>query len=695
MMALKNNLMAKLTSGDRLDRPEALALWDLDLLTLGRLADRARWRLHPEPTVTYVVDRNINYTNICVSGCRFCAFFRPPESPEGFVLDDQTLHRKLTETLELGGSGVLLQGGLNPELPLSYYEDLVRFIRAHDLHVHGFSPPEITFFSRQSGLSITDVLKRLMAAGLGSIPGGGAEILVDRVRQNLSPHKCAAGEWLEVMAAAHTLGLRTTATMMFGHLETPAERTEHLLRIRDLQDDTGGFTAFIPWSFQPTNTSLRGEAAGSWEYLKTLAISRLVLDNVKNLQVSWVTQGGKIAQVALAFGANDFGSTMIEENVVAAAGVTFRLSESAINYLITSAGYVPQRRDHVYRFLGGGSQGPVAPAPSPNTLSFSGPEKSGPKAPPSPALTRGWEGGLGGGQGVAPPGPHPNTPKIAIIARVGAHRDFLGKGAKYLGGEARATPFGQSNPVHLFEHEGHTFAVLSRHGEEGYHVAAAFVNDRANLYALKDLGVEKVLAWCAPGAINLAMEPGHLAVPDDILDETRGGPYTFFPGRGLGFVRQNPVFCPELRQSVIRALKSGPFRSHEKGVYVATSGPRLETPAEIRKFKMLGGDLVGMTLVPEVFLARELQLCYAALCYVVNFAEGIKDRPFQPGVLFEGLATPEEVARVQKVEAAMAELVLRLLPELAAAPRECSCSRLMERYRVRGDIGPEWRTWFK
>ena len=259
----------------------------------------------------------------------------------------------------------------------------------------------------------------------------------------------------------------------------------------------------------------------------------------------------------------------------------------------------------------------------------------------------------------------------------------------------QATPFGESNPVHLFEHEGSTFAVLSRHGEEGYHVGAAFVNDRANLYALKDLGVEKILAWCAPGAINEAMAPGHLAVPDDILDETRGGPYTFFPGRGLGFVRQNPVFCPELRQAVIRTLENGPFPLHAQGVYVATSGPRLETPAEITKFGRLGGDLVGMTLVPEVFLARELELCYAALCYVVNFAEGIKDRPYQPGVLFEGLATPEEVARVQAVEGAMAELVLRLVPALAAAPRECGCNRLMERYRRRGDIGPEWHTWFK
>ena len=243
----------------------------------------------------------------------------------------------------------------------------MRFIRGHGLHVHGFSPPEIMYFSRRSGLTVSQVLERLMAAGLGSIPGGGAEILVDRVRQNLSPNKCSAGEWLEVMAAAHKLGLRSTATMMFGHVETRAERTEHLLRVRDLQDDTGGFTAFIPWSFQPHCTDLGGEAAGSWDYLKTLAISRLVLDNVPNLQVSWVTQGGKIAQVALAFGANDFGSTMIEENVVAAAGVTFRLSENEIKHLITSAGYRAQRRDHRVPLVGlrEGARGQWPPAPSP------------------------------------------------------------------------------------------------------------------------------------------------------------------------------------------------------------------------------------------------------------------------------------------------------------------------------------------
>ena len=355
-----STIIAKIEAGARLLPKEALALWDLDLLTLGRLANRVRVRLHPEPQVTYVVDRNINYTNICVSGCRFCAFYRPPGAPGGYVLSEAELAPKLQETKDLGGSGILLQGGLNPDLPLSYYENLVKFIRQYGLRVHGFSPPEIVFLSHQTGLSLTQVLERLVSAGLNSIPGGGAEILVDRVRSALSPRKCTAAQWLEVMAAAHRLGLATTATMMFGHLETLAERTEHLLKIRDLQDETRGFTAFIPWSFQPGGTALGGETAGSWEYLKTLAVSRLVLDNVPNLQVSWVTQGAKIAQIALSFGANDFGSTMLEENVVAATGVTFRLSETEIRRLITSAGYEPRIRDHGYGSVAEGGRGLAA-----------------------------------------------------------------------------------------------------------------------------------------------------------------------------------------------------------------------------------------------------------------------------------------------------------------------------------------------
>jgi 5'-methylthioadenosine phosphorylase len=288
----------------------------------------------------------------------------------------------------------------------------------------------------------------------------------------------------------------------------------------------------------------------------------------------------------------------------------------------------------------------------------------------------------------------PGYPTLAIIARVGAHADFVRRNLRLENTARYDTPFGRSNPVHLFSHGDIPFFVLSRHGEAGYQVSAPFVNDRANLYALKSLGVDKILAWCAPGAINAAMAPGDLVIPDDILDEGHQQPYTFFPGRGLGFVRQNPVFCPELRQLLIQTLGRGPFPVHPGGVYTATTGPRLETPAEIRKYKILGGDLVGMTLVPEVFLARELELCYAAICYVVNYAEGIKNRPYQPGILFEGLATPQEIQRVKDVEAAFADLVIDLLPDLAQAPRQCPCPWLMERYRQRGDIGPDWRGWF-
>lgn len=286
-------------------------------------------------------------------------------------------------------------------------------------------------------------------------------------------------------------------------------------------------------------------------------------------------------------------------------------------------------------------------------------------------------------------------PRVAIIARVGGHKAFQTHGLEPHRSQAHPTPFGTSNPIHLFTHQGVDFAVLSRHGEAGYQVSAPFVNDRANLYALKALGVDKILAWCAPGAINVTMAPGHLVVPHDILDESKGGPATFFPERGLGFIRHNPVFCPELRAQLIQTLSDGQFPLHPQAVYVATTGPRLETPAEIRKFRLCGGDLVGMTLVPEVFLARELELCYAALCYVVNFAEGLKERPYQPGVLFEGLATPAEMAQVQAVEAAYAELVLKLLPHLAATPRQCPCPWLMERYRRRGDLGEDWQAWFR
>jgi 5'-methylthioadenosine phosphorylase len=237
--------------------------------------------------------------------------------------------------------------------------------------------------------------------------------------------------------------------------------------------------------------------------------------------------------------------------------------------------------------------------------------------------------------------------------------------------------------------------VLSRHGEGGYDLSAPFINHRANLYALKDLGVEKILAWVAPGSLRAELAPGDLAVPHDVLDEGRGGSHTFFPGVGWGFIRHHPLFCPELRTALLEALEGVAFPVHREGVYVATTGPRLETAAEIRKFRLLGGDLVGQTLVPEVFLARELELCYAGLTYVVNYAEGLMARPYRPGVLFEGLATPEEAARVAAVEAAFGELMLSILPALAGGGRDCPCPRLLERYRLRGDIRGDWRTWVR
>ena len=351
--------MATRSSGNRLERGEARKLWDADLLYLGAAADAVRRRLNPGTRVTFVVDRNINYTNICLSGCRFCAFYRVPGAKDGYVLDQAALEGKLKELINHGGSGVLLQGGLNPDLPFKYYEDLLETIRRAGLKAHAFSPPEIIFLARKFKLSLKEILSRFIRAGLSSIPGGGAEILVERVRRRISPGKCTAGEWLEVMEAAHNLGLKTSATMMFGHIETREERLSHLFKIRDLQDKTGGFSAFIPWTFQPGGTALGGGGAGAAEYLRTLAVSRLVLDNVPHLQVSWVTQGPKIAQVALKFGADDFGSTMLEENVVAATGVGYRLSREEIESIIKEAGYQPEVRDHQYELEGdsGGGRG--------------------------------------------------------------------------------------------------------------------------------------------------------------------------------------------------------------------------------------------------------------------------------------------------------------------------------------------------
>ena len=347
------SIKEKVFSKQRLDADDALILFDqADLLELADLAGQRRRDLHPEPVVTFVSDRNINYTNVCVSGCKFCAFFRPPGHPDGYVIKTSDLDKKIEETLALGGTQILLQGGMNPDLDLNYYTSLLQHIKnKFKIHIHGFSPTEIVFLADLSALSIEKVLETLINAGLDSIPGGGAEILVDEIRQKISPNKCSADKWLEVMKTAHHLGLKTTATMMFGHIEEKNHIIEHLLKLRNLQDETGGFTAFIPWTFQPGNTKIDVRPLTAVEYLRVLAISRLVLDNIKNLQVSWVTQGDKIAQLGLAFAANDFGSTMIEENVVAAAGVKFRLSRSEIIRLIENAGYTALQRDCFYNVI--------------------------------------------------------------------------------------------------------------------------------------------------------------------------------------------------------------------------------------------------------------------------------------------------------------------------------------------------------
>jgi cyclic dehypoxanthinyl futalosine synthase len=302
--------------------------------------------------VTYVIDRNINYTNVCVSECRFCAFYRSPDSPDAYVLTHEELRGKIEETVELGGTQILMQGGMHPDLRLDFYRDMLKFIKENfGIHIHAFSPPEIIHIAKVEDRSVREILENLRAAGLDTIPGGGAEILADGVRSEISPHKCTADEWINVMRTAHSIGMRTTATMMFAHLESHEDRVEHLQRVRSLQDETGGFTAFIPWTFQPLNTDIDVASAGGVEYLRTLAISRLFLDNVANVQASWVTQGSKIAQLALRFGANDLGSTMIEENVVRAAGVTFRLSLEEMRAIIADAGFAPRQRDCYYNLI--------------------------------------------------------------------------------------------------------------------------------------------------------------------------------------------------------------------------------------------------------------------------------------------------------------------------------------------------------
>ncbi|MBI4684251.1 MAG: dehypoxanthine futalosine cyclase [Nitrospirae bacterium] len=364
---------------NRINKKQALSLLkNADLLDLGQRADEMREEIHPEKIVTFIVDRNINYTNICINKCAFCAFWRDKKDRDAYVLNKDELFKKIEETIDLGGTQILIQGGLHPDFGIEYYIDLLKNIKSRfDINVHGFSPPEIFYIADKSDLTIMETLKILKTSGLDSIPGGGAEILSDRVREILSPKKIKSSSWLRVMEEAHRLGMRTTATMMLGSIEKPEDIIEHLDAIRTLQDKSasggGGFTAFIPWTFQPGNTELARKSkrvkgnrktsallrygtsalhpATAVEYLRVLALSRIYLDNIKNIQASWVTQGLKIAEVALRFGANDFGSTMIEENVVASTGVSYRVEMEDIIRAIKNAGFIPAQRDTYYKIL--------------------------------------------------------------------------------------------------------------------------------------------------------------------------------------------------------------------------------------------------------------------------------------------------------------------------------------------------------
>lgn len=346
-------ILKKALDGERLSMAEGVALLQSnDLVAIGQVAHQIRLRKHPKNLVTFVIDRNINYTNICKVKCRFCAFYRSEDDADAYVLSYEEIYRKIEETLAVGGTQILMQGGINPSLPFEWYLDLLKGIKErYNVHIHSFSPPEIVHLAEISGLSLKETIAALREAGLDSIPGGGAEILDNRVRHYISPRKITWEQWMEVMIIAHQLGMKTTATMMFGSVESPEERVAHMVRLREVQDQTGGFTAFIPWSFQPLNTELGGTTAGGFEYLKTLAVSRIMLDNFPNIQASWVTQGSKMAQISLRFGANDFGGTMLEENVVRAAGVTNRVPMDEIIRCIKDAGHRPAQRDTLYRII--------------------------------------------------------------------------------------------------------------------------------------------------------------------------------------------------------------------------------------------------------------------------------------------------------------------------------------------------------
>jgi len=369
MDAHLNQVLDTVAAGDaRLTATDAVRLLESnDLARLGRAAHTVTMRLHPEPYRTYNIDRNINYTNVCTAVCDFCAFYRGPKHPEGYVLDRDTLYQKIAETVAIGGDQILLQGGMHPTLTLEWYEDLLRDIKERfpQINVHGFSPPELHHLTKVAKRPLPEILERLAAAGLGSLPGGGGEILVDRVRKAMTRGKALTDDWLEVNRQWHALGGKSTATMMFGHIETLAERVEHLERLRQVQDETGGFTAFICWSFQPDNTEMDDiPPAGSFEYLKTQAVARLYLDNFPNIQSSWVTQGREIGQLALLFGANDMGSLMLEENVVSAAGTVHHLTLEEMRSAISELGWIPRRRNVFYELVDDAPE-PGVPLPTP------------------------------------------------------------------------------------------------------------------------------------------------------------------------------------------------------------------------------------------------------------------------------------------------------------------------------------------
>ena len=350
-------VLEKALDGERITDDDAISLLrSRDLVAVGRVANEIRNRLTDPSRVTFIVDRNLNYTNVCVTDCDFCAFYRRPgDQREGYLLPKPVIYKKIEETLALGGTGLLMQGGHHPDLGIDYYEDLFTSIKArYKIHLHALSPPEIQHIARRSKLTVPETLTRLRDAGLDSVPGGGAEILVDRVRRIIAPKKTKSDEWLDVMRQAHRLGMSTTATMMYGHVETLEERVEHMRRIRELQDETHGFRAFISWTFQRDGNRLDDLVAEedrptSFDYLLTQAVSRIYLDNVPHIQSSWVTQGMKVGQVALGFGADDMGSVMIEENVVSAAGTTHRTTTDELVHLIKAMGKTPVQRDTLYR----------------------------------------------------------------------------------------------------------------------------------------------------------------------------------------------------------------------------------------------------------------------------------------------------------------------------------------------------------